>query len=92
MESHDVGHHVGGGAVVRRPDPIQVGGQLSKAPVGTQQRPRREARDQHALHHQHSLGDDQALAGGQVGPAVDAVEIPEVVQPRVSRVGDVDYF
>ena len=51
---------------------------------------RGEPRRQHALDHQHALGDDQTLATGQIGSAVDAVEVAEVVGPRVIRVGDVD--
>ena len=91
MEADHLGHHVGVDPVVRRVDAGQVVGELGQPPVGAQQRPGAEPGGQHALHHQHALGDHQALAAGQVGPAVHAVEIAEVVEPRVSRVGDVDY-
>ena len=57
--------------------------------VGAQESQRRERRGQHALHDQHTLGDHQALAAGQVRPSVNAVQIPEVVQPRIVGIVDI---
>ena len=37
----------------------------------------------------YTLRDHQALAAGQVRPSVDAVQIPEVVQPRIVGIVDI---
>ena len=91
MESDHLGHHLGGRPVVRRVERRRGRRRVRPVAVGAQQRARDEPRRQHALHHQHTLGDHQPLAGGQVRPAVHAVEVAEVVQPGVGGVGDVDY-
>jgi hypothetical protein len=65
-------------------------GEFVQSPIGAQTGVRGEPRRQHALDHQHTLSDHQALTAGQVGPAVDAVEVAEVVHSVVFRVGDVD--
>lgn len=44
---------------------------------------------EHALNHQHAFGDHQPLARRQVGTAIDTVQVPEVVEPRVIGILDV---
>ena len=90
MEADHFGHDVGGDPIVRRLDAGQIRLEFAEPPVGAQQGPRAEPGGQHALHHQHPLGDHQPFAGGQVGAAVDAVQIAEVVEPRVGRIGHPD--
>lgn len=51
---------------------------------------RSEPGGQHPLDHQNAFGDHQTLAARQVRPPVDAVEVPEVVDPWIVGVGDVD--
>ena len=91
MKSDHLGHHLGAtpGSTARRrrPGPRRVRPSLRSVPSNASGVNRR---GQHALHHQHALGDHQALAGGQVRPAVDAVQIAEIVQPRVGGIVDVD--
>ena len=92
METHHISHHLRRGSVERDTD-LGEGtptGEFVQSPIGAQTGVRGEPRRQHALDHQHTLSDHQALTAGQVGPAVDAVEVAEVVHSVVFRVGDVD--
>jgi hypothetical protein len=43
------------------------------------------------LHDQHTLGDHQAFTARQIGTAVDAVEIAEIVEAGVGRIFDIEY-
>ena len=90
MEPDHLSHHVGLDPVVGRRHPVQVSAEFGESPVGAEQRAGSEPRRQHALDDQDALGDHQTFATGQVRPAVDAVEVTEVVEPRVGGVGDVD--
>ncbi len=87
VEPDDVGHHLGGRPVVRarRSPSRSAASSRSRRSVPSMARGP-EPRRQHPLHHQHALGDHQPLAGRQIGPAVDAVEVAEVVEPRVGGV------
>jgi hypothetical protein len=51
---------------------------------------RSEPGRQHPAGDQYPLGDHQTLSRREIGPAIDAVEVAEVVDPRVSWISDVD--
>jgi hypothetical protein len=84
-------HHLGIGSIERCRRAVEVTGQLGQSPIRSQQSARGESGDQHAANDQHTLGYHQAPPGGQVRPAIDAVEIAKVVESRVGGVGDVDH-
>ena len=90
VEAHHVRHHLGGGPIERGRRRGQVAGEFAAAALSAQQGVRDEPRRQHALHHQHALGDHQTLARRQIRAAIDAVEVAEVIDPGIGRIGDVD--
>jgi hypothetical protein len=44
---------------------------------------------QHALHYQHALGDHKPFAGRQIGTAIHAVQVAEIVESRIVGIVDV---
>ena len=90
MKAHNVGHHLGGGPVEGHLDAAEMAGQFRHPAVGAQEGVWAEPGGEHALGNQNALGDHQSPAGRQVRPAVTAVEVAEVVHPRITGVGDVD--
>ena len=88
VEPDGPGQHVGAGRVHRERHPGEVGGQVGQPGRDAQHRPRRVRRAEQPPHHRHALGDDQPLAAGPVRAPVGVGQVPEVGDPRVSRVGD----
>src|SRR5262249_13222352 len=83
MKTDYASHYLGRHAVVGSRAADQICLELGEPTVGAEKGQWREPGCQHALHHEHTLGDHQPLPGRQIGPTVDAVEIPEIVEPRV---------
>ena len=83
MKADHPRHDVGGRPVERRSGTGQVVLELDQPAVGPQQGVRGEPGRQHALHDQHAFGDHQPFAGRQIGTTIDAVQVAEIVEPRI---------
>ena len=90
VETNHLGHDLRRSPIERCRRAAEITREFREPPVGAQEGVRDEPGCQHALHHQHALGDHQTLAGRQIGPAVDAVEVAEVINPTVAGVRDID--